>query len=55
MDRYYTTAEIAQALHIHRTTVVSWIKSKELIAVKLAGRRLWRIGERDLGRFLRGK
>ena len=55
MERYYTVREISDVLQVHQRTIIKWIRSGQLIAVKLAGRRLWRIRERDLGGFLKSK
>jgi len=55
MDRYFTVNEIAQGLQVHRRTVIGWIESSQLAAIKLAGRRFWRIPEKDLRRFLKAK
>jgi excisionase family DNA binding protein len=55
LDKYFTTQEISQALHVHRLTVVNWIRAGKLKAVKLAGLRFWRIRDKDLRRFLRAR
>ena len=56
MSRLLTIADVCEQLHVTRKTVSRWIGNGELKAFKLgSGGRLWRIRERDLGRFLRGK
>ena len=55
MEHYYTISEIASSLQINRRTVINWIRDGQLIAVKLAGRRFWRVREKDLYRFLKVK
>jgi len=55
MERYFTVNEIAKALQVHRRTIVNWIESGQLAAIKLAGRRFWRVREKDLRRFLKAK
>jgi excisionase family DNA binding protein len=55
MERYYTVSEIASSIQTNRRTVINWIRGGHLIAVKLAGRRFWRVREKDLRRFLKVK
>ncbi len=53
MGNILTIKEICAGLKVTRRTVLSWIKMGELKAFKLgSGRRLWRVKERDLQRFI---
>jgi excisionase family DNA binding protein len=53
MGNILTIKEICADLKVTRRTVLSWIKTGELRAFKLgSGRRLWRIKERELQRFI---
>jgi excisionase family DNA binding protein len=45
IDKYLTTDEIAEALRVHKVTVVRWIREGKLKAKKV-GRR-WLIKESD--------
>ena len=48
-ERYYTIAQAAQKLQVHRTTVQRWITSGKLRAYRVGtGTRTVRITERDL-------
>jgi len=50
MDKYYTADEVAEMLKITTTTVLRWMQSKKLKAVKLGN--TWRIYDEDLQKFL---
>jgi excisionase family DNA binding protein len=53
MGKILTIKEICSELKVTRKTVISWIETGELKAFKLgSGRRLWRIKERELQRFI---
>ena len=53
MEKMHTINEIARELSVSRRTVHEWIASGDLKAFHLGGRRLTRIWERDLARFVR--
>ena len=55
IDEYFTINEICAGLQVIRRTVSSWIKRGQLKASKLGARRLWRVREKDLRRFLKVK
>jgi len=50
VDRLYTTEQVAKLLQIHPLTVLKYIKSGKLKAVKLG--RVYRITETSLQKFL---
>jgi len=52
MEKLLTVNEICGILKVTRRTVIRWIQSDQLMALKV-GRRLWRIRERDLKNFLK--
>jgi excisionase family DNA binding protein len=53
MGKILTLKEICAELKVTRKTVIRWIETGELKAFKLgSGRRLWRIRERELQRFI---
>jgi len=53
MDRLFTIEEVRKLLKVSRGSVIGWIKSGRLKAVKLSGGRLWRIRERDLQKIIK--
>ncbi len=53
MERMYTINEIARDLGVVRRTVHEWIASGQLKAFHLGGKRLTRVWEKDLLRFIR--
>lgn len=53
MEKMHTINEIARELSVSRRTVHEWIANGELKAFHLGGKRLTRIWERDLARFVR--
>jgi len=53
MERMYSINGICQELHVARRTVHHWIATKQLRAFHLGGKRLTRVWERDLLRFVR--
>jgi excisionase family DNA binding protein len=55
MEKMHTIDEIARELSVSRRTVHEWIATKQLKAFHLGGKRLTRIWERDLMRFVREK
>jgi len=52
MERMYTINEICKELSVARRTVHHWIATKELKAFHLGGKRLTRVWEQDLGKFI---
>jgi|GEM_PF-1683766 len=55
MEKMHTINEIAQELGVSRRSVHEWIASGELKAFHLGGKRLTRVWEKDLLRFVRGR
>ncbi len=53
MQKMFTINEIARALGVARRTVHDWIAQGELRAFHLGGKRLTRVWEHDLERFVR--
>jgi excisionase family DNA binding protein len=53
MQKMYTINEIARDLGVSRRSVHDWIARKELRAFHLGGKRLTRVWEHDLQRFVR--
>jgi excisionase family DNA binding protein len=53
MEKMYSINEICKDLGVARRTVHYWIATKQLKAFHLGGKRLTRIWERDLAKFLR--
>lgn len=49
-DKLLTTEQVAQLLQVHPFTVLKYIKTGKLQALKLG--RVWRIRESDVERFL---
>lgn len=49
-ERYYTTEEVAELLQVTPWTVTQWLKAGKLRGVQPGNH--WRIGARDLARFL---
>jgi len=52
MEKIYTIAEVCRLLHVKRRAVHYWIAGRKLKAFHLGGRRLTRIWERDLKKFI---
>ena len=50
---YLTPDEVANQLGVTGKTIREWLKSKELVGVKLGGS--WKIHESDLSRFVDGQ
>lgn len=50
-ERYYTVAQAARKLQVHRSTVLRWIEAGKLVAYRV-GSRAVRIKERDLERAI---
>jgi excisionase family DNA binding protein len=50
MDKFYTVQEIAEMLKVHWQTILNYIKTKKLKAVKIG--KEYRIREADLSEFL---
>jgi excisionase family DNA binding protein len=55
MERMFTIDEICQELGVSRRSVHHWIATKQLRAFHLGGKRLTRVWEKDLLRFVRGR
>lgn len=53
MDKMYSINEICQKLAVARRTVHHWIATKQLRAFHLGGKRMPRVWENDLLRFVR--
>jgi len=53
LDRLYTTEQVAKLLQIHPLTVLKYINSGKLRAVKLG--RIYRVTETSLQKFLDGE
>lgn len=53
MERMFTINEICKELHVARRTVHHWIATGQLKAFHLGGKRLTRVWEKDLLRFVR--
>jgi excisionase family DNA binding protein len=53
VDRLYTTEQVAKLLQIHPLTVLKYINSGKLRAVKLG--RVYRVTETSLQKFLEGE
>ena len=53
MERMYSINEICQELKVARRTVHHWIATGQLKAFHLGGKRITRIWERDLLKFIR--
>ncbi len=52
MEKMYTINEIARDLDVSRRSVHEWIATKQLRAFHLGGKRLTRVWEKDLLRFV---
>ncbi len=50
MDKFYTVQEVAEMLKVHWQTILNYIKTKKLKAVKIG--KEYRIREADLSEFL---
>ncbi|MEW5784798.1 MAG: helix-turn-helix domain-containing protein [Bacillota bacterium] len=50
MSKFLTTAKVAEMFGITETTVREWLRSGELIGVKVGS--TWRVKESDLDRYL---
>ncbi len=48
---YYTSTEIAEKFNVHRQTILRWIRSSKIKAVKI-GYRTYRISHEDLEAFV---
>lgn len=55
MEKMFTINEICRGLGVARRTVHHWITTKQLRAFHLGGKRLTRVWEKDLLRFVRGR
>ena len=55
MEKMYSIKEICRELGVARRTVHHWIATKQLKAFHLGGKRLTRVWEKDLLRFVRGR
>lgn len=53
METMYSINEVCEKLGVARRTVHHWIATKQLRAFHLGGKRLTRIWEHDLARFVR--
>ena len=53
MQKMYSINDVAQDLGVARRTVHDWIAKGELKAFHLGGKRLTRVWEKDLLRFVR--
>ncbi|MDW7761654.1 MAG: helix-turn-helix domain-containing protein [Acidobacteriota bacterium] len=51
MIRFLTVKEICLILAVSRGTVIRWIRSGRLPAIKLGDGRCWRVREQDLKEF----
>ena len=55
MEKMHSIKEICRELGVARRTVHHWIAMKQLRAFHLGGKRLTRVWEKDLLRFVRGR
>jgi excisionase family DNA binding protein len=55
MEKMYSINEICRELSVARRTVHHWIATRQLRAFHLGGKRLTRVWEKDLLRFVRGR
>jgi excisionase family DNA binding protein len=55
METIYSINEICKKLGVARRTIHHWIATKQLRAFHLGGKRLTRVWEKDLLRFVRGR
>lgn len=53
IDRLYTTEQVAKLLQIHPLTVLKYINSGKIRAIKLG--RVYRVTETSLQKFLEGE
>jgi len=53
IDRLYTTEQVAKLLQIHPLTVLKYINSGKIRAIKLG--RVYRVSETSLQKFLEGE
>jgi excisionase family DNA binding protein len=53
MEKMYSINEICEELHVSRRTVHLWIQKRQLKVFHLGGKRLPRVWESDLDRFVR--
>ncbi len=53
MERIYSINEICRELGVARRTVHHWIATGQLKAFHLGGKRITRVWEKDLNRFVR--
>lgn len=49
---YYTAPEVSKLLGVHYQSVMNWVRSGKLRAVKLG--RVWRISKEALAEFVKG-
>ncbi len=55
MDKMHTLNEICEALSVSRRSIHHWIATGQLKAFHIGGKRLTRVWEKDLDRFVRGR
>ena len=55
MEKMFTINEIARELGVSRRSVHEWIARRELRAFHIGGKRLTRVWEKDLLRFVRAR
>jgi len=53
MEKMFTIKEISRDLGVTRRTIHRWIAAGQLRAFHLGGKRLTRVWEKDLDRFVR--
>lgn len=54
-ERWYTVADIVEALKVHEQTVRRWLRDGELRGYNLGGKSGYRIRARDLEAFLESR
>lgn len=55
METMYSINQICEKVHVSRRTVHDWIAKKELRAFHVGGKRITRVWERDLLRFIKSR
>ena len=55
MEKMFSINEICRDLNVSRRSIHHWIATKQLRAFHLGGKRLTRVWEKDLLRFVRGR
>jgi len=55
MEKMFTINEICRDIGVSRRSVHHWIATRQLKAFHLGGKRLTRVWEKDLLRFVRGR